>query len=77
MARHLPGCASFGFVIRLPMNFQGAAYPRFQARVIFGCGSAGKGSHQAIRTFPRGCTNGPLQKRGKGGHAPARAAMGF
>lgn len=21
MARHLPGCASFGFVIRLPMNF--------------------------------------------------------
>ena len=34
--------------------------------MIFGCGSAGKGSYRVIRTFPRGCTNGPLQKRGKG-----------
>ena len=33
---------------------------------ISGCGSAGKGSYQTIRTFPRGCTNSPLQKRGKG-----------
>ena len=66
MARHLLGFAPFRFVIRLPMKFSRCSNPRFQARVIFGCGSAGKGSYQSIRTFPRGCTNSPLQKRGKG-----------
>lgn len=34
-------------------------------------------AYQAIRTFPRGCTNSPLQKAWKGVHASARAAMGF
>ena len=62
MARHLLGFAPFRFVIRLPMNFS-----RYSRSALSGaCDIWLWISREAIRTFPRGCTNSPLQKRGKG-----------